>query len=171
MPRVLTRFEKWGGLNVVAWDAQNKTEVFISRGVRLFVTIPDLGWLMLLVLAAVAAPLVLFILRGSKRTRACWRSPIAPSSSAFCCRRWRWFSSCCACAADNILRSTPTVCTPPAWPPVRSFSRRWSAASSPTCCICLLLWRREIWSAFCPTPTRSTASPTKPFASLSPCSP
>src|SRR5690348_9141950 len=54
---ILLRFEKWGGLNVVAWDAENKSEMFISRGVRLFVTIPDLGWLMLLVFAAVAAPL------------------------------------------------------------------------------------------------------------------
>src|ERR1700757_2693123 len=43
---ILTRFEKWGGLSVVAWDAENKSEVFVSRGVRLFVTIPDLGWLM-----------------------------------------------------------------------------------------------------------------------------
>src|SRR6478672_155674 len=59
---VLTRFEGWGGFNVVAWDAENKSEVFISRGVRLFVTIPDLGWLMLLVFAAVAAPLVLYVL-------------------------------------------------------------------------------------------------------------
>ncbi|MGZ7106445.1 MAG: cytochrome c biogenesis protein CcsA, partial [Candidatus Angelobacter sp.] len=59
---VLTRFEKWGGLSVVAWDAENKAEVFVSRGVRLFVTIPDLGWLMLLVFAAVLAPLVLYIL-------------------------------------------------------------------------------------------------------------
>ena len=59
---ILSRFERWGGFNVVAWDAENKTEVFISRGVRLFVTIPDLGWLMLLVFAAVAAPLVLYIL-------------------------------------------------------------------------------------------------------------
>ncbi len=64
---ILLRFEKWGGLNVVAWDAENKTEVFISRGVRLFVTIPDLGWLMLLVFAAVAAPLVLYILARVKR--------------------------------------------------------------------------------------------------------
>src|SRR5205807_9873449 len=39
---ILTRFEKWGGFNVVAWDAENKSEVFISRGVRLFITIPDL---------------------------------------------------------------------------------------------------------------------------------
>ncbi len=59
---VLTRFERWGGFNVIAWDAENKSEVFISRGVRLFVTIPDLGWLMLLVFAAVAAPLILYIL-------------------------------------------------------------------------------------------------------------
>src|SRR5246127_161341 len=64
---ILLRFEKWGGLNVVAWDAENKTELFISRGVRLFVTIPDLGWLMLLVFCAVAAPLVLYILARVKR--------------------------------------------------------------------------------------------------------
>jgi len=57
----LTRFERWGGFNVVAWDPENKMEVFISRGVRLFVTIPDLGWIMLLVFAAVATPLVLYI--------------------------------------------------------------------------------------------------------------
>src|SRR6478672_3603437 len=59
---VLTRFEGWGGFNVVAWDAENKSEVFLSKGVRLFVTIPDLGWLMLLVFAAVTAPLVLYAL-------------------------------------------------------------------------------------------------------------
>src|SRR6201984_1374347 len=64
---ILLRFEKWGGFNVVAWDSENKTEVFISRGVRLFVTIPDLGWLMLLVLAAVAAPLVLYVLAVVKK--------------------------------------------------------------------------------------------------------
>jgi cytochrome c-type biogenesis protein CcsB len=65
---ILLRLEKWGGLNVVAWDAENKTEVFISRGVRLFVTIPDLGWLMLLVFAAVAAPLVLYIVARVKQS-------------------------------------------------------------------------------------------------------
>jgi cytochrome c-type biogenesis protein CcsB len=35
--------------------------------VRLFVTIPDLGWLMLLVTAAVAAPLVLYLLAQLKK--------------------------------------------------------------------------------------------------------
>jgi len=57
---VLTRFEKWGGLNVVAWNPQEKSEMFLAKGVRLFVVIPDLGWLMVLVLLAVAAPLALY---------------------------------------------------------------------------------------------------------------
>src|SRR6185437_6209003 len=50
----------WGGLNVIAWDAQNQEEVLLQKGVRLFVTIPDLGWLYLLVLAAAAAPLAIY---------------------------------------------------------------------------------------------------------------
>jgi len=56
---ILTRFEKWGGLSVVAWNPQENSEAFLARGVRLYVTIPDLGWLILLVLGAVAAPLVI----------------------------------------------------------------------------------------------------------------
>jgi len=56
---LFTRFERWGGLSVIAWDPQKQQEVFLQRGVRLFVTIPDLGWLFLLVTLAVAAPLVL----------------------------------------------------------------------------------------------------------------
>jgi cytochrome c-type biogenesis protein CcsB len=59
---ILTRFEKWGGLSVTAWNPEQKSEVFLAKGVRLFVVIPELGWLMLLVLAAVAAPLVLFLI-------------------------------------------------------------------------------------------------------------
>ena len=57
---VLTRFEKGGGLSLVAWNPDSKTEVFLSRGVRLFVTIPDLGWLMTLALLVVASPLVFY---------------------------------------------------------------------------------------------------------------
>ena len=49
---VATRFEQWGGLSVTAWDAENKSDMFLGRGVRLFVTIPDLGWLF--VIAALA---------------------------------------------------------------------------------------------------------------------
>jgi len=59
---VFTRFEKWGGLNLVAWNAEEKSEVFLSKGVRLFVTIPDLGWLMVLALLVVASPLVFYAL-------------------------------------------------------------------------------------------------------------
>jgi ABC-type transport system involved in cytochrome c biogenesis permease subunit len=57
---ILTRFEKWGGLSVGAWDAQNKQEISIAKGVKLMVTIPDLGWVFLLVLLASAAPLGIY---------------------------------------------------------------------------------------------------------------
>lgn len=59
---ILTRFEKWGGLAVVGWNAEEKSEMFLQRGVRLFVVIPDLGWLMLLVALVVAAPFVCYLL-------------------------------------------------------------------------------------------------------------
>jgi cytochrome c-type biogenesis protein CcsB len=58
---ILTRFDNWGGLSVIAWSAQEKSEVFLQRGVRLFVVIPDLGWLMLLVLLVVSAPFGLYV--------------------------------------------------------------------------------------------------------------
>ena len=64
---ILTRFEKWGGLSLTAWNPQDKSEIFISKGVRLFVIVPDLGWLMLVVLAAVAAPFVLYLLGRRKQ--------------------------------------------------------------------------------------------------------
>jgi len=57
---VITRFEKWGGLNLVAWNSEQKSEVFLAKGVRLFVTIPDLGWLMVLTMLVVASPLVFY---------------------------------------------------------------------------------------------------------------
>jgi cytochrome c-type biogenesis protein CcsB len=58
---ILTRFDNWGGLSVVGWSAKDKSEMFLQRGVRLFVIIPDLGWLMLLVLLVVAAPFLLYL--------------------------------------------------------------------------------------------------------------
>jgi cytochrome c-type biogenesis protein CcsB len=57
---VLTRFEKGGGLSLVAWNPEQKSEMFLSKGVRLFVTIPDLGWLMTLTLLVVASPLIFY---------------------------------------------------------------------------------------------------------------
>ena len=67
---ILTRFENWGGLSVVGWNAQEKSEMFLQRGVRLFVVIPDLGWLMLLVLLVVAAPFVLYIVGRVRKNEA-----------------------------------------------------------------------------------------------------
>jgi len=67
---ILTRFENWGGLSVIAWNVQEKSEVFVQRGVRLFVVIPDLGWLMLLVLLVVAAPFVLYLAATLKKNEA-----------------------------------------------------------------------------------------------------
>ncbi|HYU46876.1 MAG TPA: cytochrome c biogenesis protein CcsA [Terriglobales bacterium] len=64
---VLTRFEKWGGLNLVAWNPEQKSEVFLSKGVRLFVTVPDLGWVMTLALLVVASPLVCYGLARWKK--------------------------------------------------------------------------------------------------------
>jgi len=63
---VLTRFEK-GGLSLVAWSVEEKREVFLSKGIRLFVVIPDLGWLILLTTLVVAAPLALYALARSKK--------------------------------------------------------------------------------------------------------
>jgi len=64
---ILTRFEKWGGLSVIAWNPEERSEIFLSRGVRLFVTIPDLGWLMVLALLVVGAPFVLYVLARARK--------------------------------------------------------------------------------------------------------
>ncbi len=71
----------------------------------------------------------------------------------------------------DIPRSMPRVSTRRAWLQVHLFSPRWSAASSPTCFTCCCCGGVKIWSACFPTPTRSTASPTKLSALLSRCSP
>jgi cytochrome c-type biogenesis protein CcsB len=63
---ILTRFEK-GGLNLVAWNVEEKSEVFLSKGVRLFVTIPDLGWVIVLALLVVASPLAFYGLARWKK--------------------------------------------------------------------------------------------------------
>ena len=57
---VATRFEKWGGLSVTAWDAQEKSDMFLGRGMRLFVTVPDLGWLFVIAALAAVLPLALY---------------------------------------------------------------------------------------------------------------
>ena len=59
---VATRFEKWGGLSVTGWDAKNKSDIFLGRGMRLFVIVPDLGWLFILVAAGAIVPLALYFI-------------------------------------------------------------------------------------------------------------
>ncbi|HWQ03478.1 MAG TPA: cytochrome c biogenesis protein CcsA [Candidatus Nitrosotenuis sp.] len=58
---IASRFDVSGGLRVIAWDPVNRNELFFTDSERLFVIIPDLGWLFFLVLAAVLAPLALFV--------------------------------------------------------------------------------------------------------------
>jgi cytochrome c-type biogenesis protein CcsB len=50
-----------GGLNLIAWDYPNKQEIFVQRGVRLFVTVPELGWIFVIVALAVLAPLAFYV--------------------------------------------------------------------------------------------------------------
>src|SRR5579862_10029080 len=54
---IATRFDR-GGLSVTAWDPGTKSDMFLGRGMRLFVTIPDLGWLFVIAGLASLAPLM-----------------------------------------------------------------------------------------------------------------
>lgn len=63
---VCTRFDK-GGLSVTAWDASTKSDMFLGRGMRLFVTIPDLGWLYVIAALGSLVPFVLFFIGRAKR--------------------------------------------------------------------------------------------------------
>jgi ABC-type transport system involved in cytochrome c biogenesis permease subunit len=58
---VASRFDASGGLRLIAWDPVNKNEIFFTDKERLFVVIPDLGWIFFLVLAAVLAPLLIYL--------------------------------------------------------------------------------------------------------------
>jgi cytochrome c-type biogenesis protein CcsB len=64
---VATRFEKWGGLSVTAWDVEHKSDVFLGRGVRLFVTIPELGWLFVIAALGALIPLVLYFVNRNRK--------------------------------------------------------------------------------------------------------
>ncbi|MBV9086043.1 MAG: cytochrome c biogenesis protein CcsA [Acidobacteriaceae bacterium] len=57
---ILTRFAAGGGLKVVALNPETGGELYIARGVPLMVVIPDLGYLLAVVLLVVLAPLALY---------------------------------------------------------------------------------------------------------------
>jgi cytochrome c-type biogenesis protein CcsB len=67
---VATRFEKWGGLSVTGWDAQNKSDIFLGRGMRLFVTVPDLGWLFVIAAVGAIVPLLLYFAGRLKKNES-----------------------------------------------------------------------------------------------------
>jgi cytochrome c-type biogenesis protein CcsB len=56
-----TRFHSSGGLQVVGWDPADNHELFFAERTRLMVVIPSLGWFFFLVLAAVLAPVLLYL--------------------------------------------------------------------------------------------------------------
>jgi cytochrome c-type biogenesis protein CcsB len=67
---ILTRFDN-GGLDVIAWDAARKSEMFLQDGkARLFVTIPDLGWFFVIALVAALAPLTVYAISKLKKDDA-----------------------------------------------------------------------------------------------------
>ncbi len=66
---VATRFERWGGLSVTGWDAKNKSDIFLGRGMRLFVTVPDLGWLFVIAALAAIVPLLAVFRRPRQERR------------------------------------------------------------------------------------------------------
>ena len=68
---VFTRFDK-GGLSVTAWDASTKSDMFLGRGMRLFVTIPDLGWLFVMAALGAIAPLGLYVIGRWKKDEWCF---------------------------------------------------------------------------------------------------
>ena len=65
-----SRFDTSGGLRVVAWDPGVRQEIFFTEKTPLMVVIPNLGWVFFLTLAAVLAPLVLYLwARWNKQER------------------------------------------------------------------------------------------------------
>lgn len=63
----ILRFTQGGGFSVVAWDPQQQTEIFMDRNQRLFVSIPELGWLFVLALASTIVPIVLYFIARTKK--------------------------------------------------------------------------------------------------------
>ena len=84
---------------------------------------------------------------------------------------WHSFSSCCACAMVVTRRLTLTDFFPTslaASPFILSAARERGIFALFICCCC---GGALIWNACCPSPTTSTALPTKPSASPFPFSP
>jgi len=66
---IATRVKLSGVMQVVAWHSEDGHELFVEKGVPLMVNIPDLGWLFLMVLVAVTAPLAIYLWNPGKDER------------------------------------------------------------------------------------------------------
>ena len=167
---VATRFEKWGGLSVTAWDASTKSDMFLGRGMRLFVTVPDLGWLFVIAaLAAVASPGALFRRPLEERRfvlRHRQQGGLHQHSVADCCP---------GCVRSSRARRQLPV-TRPGWTlpdqPGRQPLLTWRDGDGYFCFPAVpdaAVEARSTCKPCCPRPTRSIASPTRRFASLFRC--
>ena len=67
---VATRFEKWGGLSVTGWDAKSKSDIILGPGMRLFVTVPDLGWLFVIAALGAVVPLILYFVGRARNNES-----------------------------------------------------------------------------------------------------
>ncbi len=104
----------------------NKVDMFLGRGMRLFVTVPDLGWLFVHRRhRRHRSAGALLRRRAGRRTIASSASPTRQSSSAFCCRLLSWQRSFCACAMPATRHPTRMDSSRPAWPPAPSYSEAW----------------------------------------------
>ncbi len=86
---VATRFETAADSRVTAWDASTKSDMFLGRGMRLFVTVPDLGWLFVIAAVGAIAPLALYAHRPLEEGRIVLRNRqqgrVYQHSVADCC--------------------------------------------------------------------------------------
>ena len=162
---ILTRFEKWGGLSVVAWNPEEKSEVFLSRGVRLFVVIPDLGWLLLLVLAAVAAPLVLYLVWRKTQNEAVLDIANRTVFLSILLQVLAVVFFVIRVRDGNYSSLDADGLFPPVWRRARLFFPDWWAEFLFPCCISCCCGGVRIWSACCPAPMNSTALLIKPSRS------
>ncbi len=113
-----TRFEKWGGLSVTAWDARDKSRhvprpryAAVRHRTRSGLAICDCGF------GCYRSPGALFGQPGEERRFVLRNCQQGSCSSASCCRLLSWLRSPCACAMPVTRHPTRMGSSRPAWPP------------------------------------------------------
>ena len=64
---IATRFEKWGGLSVTAWDAKEKSDIFLGRRSAVRNGSGSPGWLFVMAGVAALVPLVFYFLARTQK--------------------------------------------------------------------------------------------------------